>query len=143
VPENFNIETFPYDPDKVTGWEAIHDQELIQNYVQKRNLIHFGQAQGTPFTTKPLHRLKWQANSTEAREIIKGVIPLDFITDNPNVNRILRYMIAQISQKLTLTLRKNRSLRDFADGENQRPHRHQDVTWDYDKLHQFPAKNQC
>jgi hypothetical protein len=92
VPENFNIETFPYDPDKVTGWEAIHDQELIQNYVQKRNLIHFGQAQGTPFTTKPLHRLKWQANSTEAREIIKGVIPLDFITDNPNVNRILRYM---------------------------------------------------
>jgi hypothetical protein len=35
VPENFNIDTFPYEPEKVSTWEAIHDQEQIQNYVQK------------------------------------------------------------------------------------------------------------
>jgi hypothetical protein len=28
----------------------------------------------------------------EARDIIQGVIPIEFLADNPNVNRVLRYM---------------------------------------------------
>jgi hypothetical protein len=50
---------------------------------------HFGQAQGSPFTIPPLNRLKWQANSIKAKEIIKGSIPTSFLTDNPYTNKVL------------------------------------------------------
>lgn len=35
VPQNFSIDEFPYNPNKVNIWEAIHDQDLIQNYIRK------------------------------------------------------------------------------------------------------------
>jgi hypothetical protein len=54
VPENFDIDEYSYDPDTVEKWEAVHDHDAVQTYIQKRNLQHFGQAQGTLFTTEPL-----------------------------------------------------------------------------------------
>jgi hypothetical protein len=42
VPENFSIDQFPYEPSSIQNWEAIHDQDLVQRYIQQRNLIHFG-----------------------------------------------------------------------------------------------------
>jgi hypothetical protein len=92
VPENFEIKQFPYDPSTVQNWEAIHDHNLIQQYIQQRNLIHFGQAHGTPFTIPPLQELNWQATSKAAQEILQGAIPLEFMVDNPNVKKILQYM---------------------------------------------------
>jgi hypothetical protein len=92
VPANFSIDEFPYDANKVSNWEAIHDQEVIQNFIRKRNLIHFGQAQGTPFTIPPLTEIGWQANSPAAQEIIQGVIPLELTVDNPNVMQVIKYM---------------------------------------------------
>jgi hypothetical protein len=79
VPENFNINEYPYEPATVENWEAIHEHKVVQTYIQKRNLQHFGQAQGTPFTIKPLSTINWQANSVEAKEI-NGSVPLNFIT---------------------------------------------------------------
>jgi hypothetical protein len=35
VPEDFNIKQFPYDPNNVQTWEAIHDQEKIQQFIRK------------------------------------------------------------------------------------------------------------
>jgi hypothetical protein len=92
VPENFDIDEYPYDPDTVEKWEAVHDHDAVQTYIQKRNLQHFGQAQGTPFTTEPLTDINWQANSIEAKEIINGAVPTKFIIDNPRVRNILRYL---------------------------------------------------
>jgi hypothetical protein len=92
VPEKFSIEEFPYDPNNIQTWERIHDHKKLQSYLQHRNLVHFGQAQGTPFTVPPLDRLTWQANSLEANEILQGAIPTEFLTDNPYVNKVLQYM---------------------------------------------------
>jgi hypothetical protein len=92
VPEKFSIEEFPYDPNNIQTWERIHDHEKLQSYLQHRNLVHFGQAQGTPFTVPPLDRLTWQANSLEANEILQGAIPTEFLTDNPYVNKVLQYI---------------------------------------------------
>jgi hypothetical protein len=89
VPENFNIDQFPYDPDEINTWESVHDQDAIQNFIRQRNLIHFGQAQGTPFTIPPLKDIKWQANSAEAKEILQGAIPIQFLGDNLYVNKVL------------------------------------------------------
>jgi hypothetical protein len=75
VPENVSLDEFPYDPESVHTWETIHDPNKLQNFVQQRNIIHFGQAQGTPFTIPPLDRISWQANSVEAREISQWFHP--------------------------------------------------------------------
>jgi hypothetical protein len=60
VPEDFNIDTFPYDPNKVQTWEAIHDQELIQNYIQKRNTLWSGSGNTVHNTTTRKNRLASQ-----------------------------------------------------------------------------------
>jgi hypothetical protein len=56
VPENFSIDQYPYEPTAVQRWESVHDHDMLQTFIQKRNLQHFGQAQGTPFTTDPLNK---------------------------------------------------------------------------------------
>jgi hypothetical protein len=92
VPENFDVEKYPYDPQTIQSWEPIHDQEAIQQYIQKRNIIHFGQAHGTPFTEPRLNSINWQANNIPAQELVSGAIPATFMQDNPFVNKIIRYM---------------------------------------------------
>jgi hypothetical protein len=92
VPKDFRIEDYPYDSAKVEEWDPVHDHDELQNMLQLRNIRHFGQAHDTPFTKSPLDRLKWQANSMEAKEIIEGSIPTSFISDNPFTNRIINYI---------------------------------------------------
>jgi hypothetical protein len=92
VPEQFSPEDFPYDPDTIHSWELIHDPEKLQNFIQQQNITHFGQAHGTPFTTPPLDKISWQANSKEAREILNGSIPVSFLTNNPHVYKVIKYM---------------------------------------------------
>ena len=45
---------FPYDPNTVDEWEAVYDQARIQELIIGRNIVHFGQAQGTPMTNEPI-----------------------------------------------------------------------------------------
>jgi hypothetical protein len=98
VPQNFTTEDYPYEPETIDKWEIVHDQEELQDYIQKRNIQHFGQAHGTPFTEHPLKQLKWQADTIKANEIITGCIPLSLITDNPYANKVINY----IAQRETL-----------------------------------------
>jgi hypothetical protein len=92
VPENFDPTTYPYDPSNITSWEAVHDQEAVQNLIQKRNLTHFGQAHGSPFTIPPLNSINWQANNIPAQELIKGSILVSFLDGNPQTEQVLRYI---------------------------------------------------
>lgn len=92
VPENFDPIAYPYDPNDVEAWEALHDQSAVQNYIQKRNITHFGQAHGSPFTVSPLNSINWQADSIQAREMIAGSIPIDFLEGNQQIERVLKYI---------------------------------------------------
>jgi hypothetical protein len=95
VPENFNTENYPYDPSDVMSWEVIHDQTAIQHFIQKRNMTHFGQAHGSPFTVPPLNSINWQSNSIPAREMLTGSIPIEFLEGNPQTERVLKYIANQ------------------------------------------------
>jgi hypothetical protein len=92
VPKDFRPEQYPYEPDEITEWEPIHEHERLQEFIQKRNIIHFGQAHGTPFTKPPLTRLNWTAESIEAKEILQGSVPLTLLSNNTHANRILQYI---------------------------------------------------
>jgi hypothetical protein len=92
VPENSNPEDYPYDPEKVKNWEMIHDQQRLQEFLLKRNIVHFQQAHGTPFTTEPLVKLDWNASSSEANAILHGQIPTEFQNSNPYVMEILHHI---------------------------------------------------
>jgi hypothetical protein len=93
VPRNFTIDQYPYDPQHVEEWEPIHDPAKLQEYIQHRNIQHFGQADGTPFTTPPLDsKLQWHADTIEAQEIMEGTVPLAFVTENPYTKKVIEYI---------------------------------------------------
>lgn len=92
VPQNFSPNNFPYDPSTVSNWEPIHDHDELQSIIQMRNIHHFGQAHGTPFTTPPLAGIQWQANSIEVKELIDGTIPTTFLSGNPFIQKIIQYI---------------------------------------------------
>jgi hypothetical protein len=92
VPKDFHPDDFPYEPAEISEWEPIHDHEKIQEFIQKRNIIHFGQAHGTPFTTHPLNKLDWNAESIEAKEVLNGTIPISMLSNNTHANKILKYI---------------------------------------------------
>jgi hypothetical protein len=80
-----------YDPEEVNEWEPVHMQDELQKYIQKRNITHFRQAHGTPFTVEPLNKLNWAANSLEAKEVLKGAIPIFMAAEAPYTLKILKY----------------------------------------------------
>ena len=61
------------DPKNLQTWKTITDPVEIEYYLMLRNQMHFGQAQGTPFTTASLtEHLNWTASTPAADEILQG-----------------------------------------------------------------------
>jgi hypothetical protein len=65
---------------------------MVQDLIQKWNIVHFGQAHGTPLTKDPLTKLNWQASSIKAIELINGTIPISILNENQYVHKILNYI---------------------------------------------------
>jgi hypothetical protein len=102
VPKDFSPDQYPYDPDNVREWEQVHDANNLQEYIQQRNITHFGQAHGTPFTISPLaEQINWSATNKAAEELIHGMVPLELLSDNIYTNKVLEY-IAKRDQLLTI-----------------------------------------
>ena len=60
-------------PKKCNDWKKVEAPKEIEFYLRMRNLKHFGQAQGTPFTVPPLsQRFNWEANTAENELILQG-----------------------------------------------------------------------
>ena len=77
------------DPKLCNNWTLITEPSEIEYYLLLRNRLHFGQAQGTPFTVPPLsHDLNWSANTQAAEEILAGT----YVTtiDTPQCQTVLR-----------------------------------------------------
>jgi hypothetical protein len=56
-----------------TLWRTVDLPEEIIYYLRLRNRLHFGQAQGTPFTVPPLSELiDWQASSKTSDLVLEG-----------------------------------------------------------------------
>jgi hypothetical protein len=92
VPKNSKPEDYPYEPERVEDWEMIHDQQRLKDFLIKRNIVHFRQAHGTPFTIAPLNKLDWNASSKEAELLLNGQIPDDFKNSNPFAVEILQHI---------------------------------------------------
>jgi hypothetical protein len=89
-------EDYPYDPENVKAWTMIHDHELLQEYLLHRNTNHFGQAQGTPFTTTPLNKIDWTATSEHAKELLENrSVHQDLDQNNPYAREILNHIAQQ------------------------------------------------
>eukprot|EP00980_Cylindrotheca_fusiformis_P027514 scaffold20799_cov73-Cylindrotheca_fusiformis.AAC.3 len=69
-------------------WRSIEDPSEVEFYIQMRNRLHFGQAQGTPFTTGSLQDdINWGASSLGADSVLLGryrVNPDEYCTFDDN-----------------------------------------------------------
>jgi hypothetical protein len=90
VPENFQPDQYPYDPKDVQKWTMIHEPDSVKIYIMSRNINHFGQAHGSPFTQPPLNSISWAADDKIAETLLQGEIPNDIITDDAYVHDLLR-----------------------------------------------------
>jgi hypothetical protein len=72
----------PENPKTCVTWRTVSTPAEIEFYIQMRNRLHFGQSQGTPFTTRPLtQRYDWAANSPEAKRTLDGEFTPDDLDD--------------------------------------------------------------
>jgi hypothetical protein len=92
VPKDFEPDQYPYESEQIKEWEPVHEQSELQSFIQKRNIAHFGQAHGTPFTVEPLTKINWEADSIEAKEILEGSIPMSLINGDEYTMKILSYI---------------------------------------------------
>lgn len=68
-------------PKECTVWTTITDPAAIEYYLMLRNRIHFGQAQGTPFTEEPLRTdIDWAASTEHADAILAGQFVTSTVT---------------------------------------------------------------
>jgi hypothetical protein len=99
TPEGIEPHEYPYKPEQINDWSMIHDHKLVQQFLLQRNVKHFGQAHGTPFTIPPLTALDWGACSPTAQQLLHGEIQQSMLTTNHYVNAVLTH----IAKKETIT----------------------------------------
>jgi hypothetical protein len=90
-PRDTPVETISdlQDPKTATEWKTITDPFEIEHYLMLRNRMHFGQAQGTPFTVPPLSdRLDWTASTPTAEAIL-----LESFIPPPDVSVICAHVL--------------------------------------------------
>lgn len=76
------------DPKTCTEWKKVTDPNEMEQYLLLRNRLHFGQAQGSPFTISPLREeIDWLATSPAAEEILQG--KYESPIDHPQVKNLL------------------------------------------------------
>ena len=77
------------DPKTCSEWKLIRDPTEIEYYLMLRNRLHFGQAQGSPFTEPPLSQtIDWAASTEAANRILEGTYSPDAATTQ--VRQLLR-----------------------------------------------------
>eukprot|EP00957_Ditylum_brightwellii_P004128 314639-Ditylum_brightwellii.AAC.1 len=73
IEEDINTVTTLENPKKAHKWRFIETLHEIAHYLKLQNRLHFGQAQGTPFTVLPLSiEVDWAANSITSELILEG-----------------------------------------------------------------------
>jgi hypothetical protein len=61
------------DPDAATTWKRIYDPTQIEDHILKRNITHFGQADGTLFTRQDmLQSFDYEGISNNVTDLIEG-----------------------------------------------------------------------
>jgi hypothetical protein len=98
VPENFQPENYPYDPSKIQKWSMVHEPEQVKKYITLRNISHFAQAQGSPFTVPPLNNINWAADDPVSEEILQGKVPQNILSGNVYVDNVIN----ELTQMKTL-----------------------------------------
>ncbi len=79
------------DPKTYTTLVQIDVSSKVVFHLCKRNILHFGQANGSPFTVPPLStQLGYDSQSKTADQILRGVY--QYLGDNSNVQLLLNYL---------------------------------------------------
>ena len=87
------------DPKTCNEWQTIEVPSEIVEHLQTRNKAHFGQAQGTPFTTPPLaNDLGFCGDKSGAEQILQG--RYDSTPFAENVRLLIQHL--QITQEIAM-----------------------------------------
>ena len=83
-------------PNNSTQWREVNCPKEIEFYLRLRNQRHFGQAEGTPFTSPSMKKkFDWSASTREAELVLKGEYTDEELT---NVQRMFLNNMQRVSQ---------------------------------------------
>jgi hypothetical protein len=97
APENFRPEEYPYEPKNIDNWAMIHEPAELRKLLMLRNITHFGQAHGTPFTLPPLNQINWSASDNISTQLINGQLSPELASGNTYVDKVLCAMASMES----------------------------------------------
>ena len=82
------------DVDKAAEWRVESQPEQVLHHLFERNIAHFGQANGTPFTVSPLvDQLGYTGMTSIGTDIIQhGIVPSPIANSASPANRILQHL---------------------------------------------------
>jgi hypothetical protein len=118
------------DPKKCTDWTKINTPHKIAKYLLKRKIKHFGQAQGTSFTTFPLNvEIDFISSTYISKSILSGI----FVPED--INKLMTLFLSHMKHKtkpdfLPEKSWKQRSLRNLPFGQKRQPRLPPDIIWD-------------
>ena len=73
-------------PKTTNEWKVLDQQSVVENTIINRNIKHFGQAKGTPFTITPLDDyVDFSASSDTSEYILQGEFTDDDLSDITNL----------------------------------------------------------
>jgi hypothetical protein len=67
----------------------VHEPDTVKKYIMLRNINHFGQAHGSPFTKPPLSAISWTANDSIAEALLSGQIPEEIKSNDTYVQDVV------------------------------------------------------
>lgn len=78
------------DTDNAGKYIRVSEPKIIEQELLKRNIFHFSQARGTPFTS-PLfeEKLGYEGTNQTVLNILKGDVPKELVDDRPSIEHIL------------------------------------------------------
>ena len=81
------------DPDRAVSWKRLTDPTDIEERLLDRNIKHFGQAEGTLFTTNDITKhFEYEGTTTDVRNLLEGDLEID------NYNEVTEGAIALLTK---------------------------------------------
>jgi hypothetical protein len=89
------------DPDKAITWKRIYDPKQVEACILNRNIQHFGQANGTLFTTTAITDIfDYDGTSPQVEDLLQGNMDINLI---PTATESAHILLQTLSKPNTLT----------------------------------------
>jgi hypothetical protein len=88
---------WPYDPKDIQAWKREYDTQKVEDLLFQRNILHFGQSKGTPWTQQPFSNIPFTGTGPMADSILAGTFQY---TPTGPTGRYVELLLQQLKTRM-------------------------------------------